>query len=114
MPIPASARDADRSGPAAITPGAGRWDRASAGECARLHAAACSILGRTGVRVDHRVARRLLAAAGASVDVSDRVRIPADRVDAILAGRTVPPPLPEAASAELREIVARAEARAGL
>jgi trimethylamine--corrinoid protein Co-methyltransferase len=38
----------------------------------------------------------------------------ADRVDAILAGRAVPPPLPEAAAAELREIVARAEARAGL
>ena len=35
-------------------------------------------------------------------------------VDAILAEHTVPPPLPEAATAELREIVARAEARAGL
>lgn len=38
----------------------------------------------------------------------------ADRADAILAARAVPPPLPEAASAEFREIVARAEARAGL
>jgi hypothetical protein len=35
-------------------------------------------------------------------------------VDAILAGHAVPPPVPEAASAELREILARAEARAGL
>jgi trimethylamine--corrinoid protein Co-methyltransferase len=38
----------------------------------------------------------------------------ADRADAIFAAHAVPPPLPEAASAELREIVARAEARAGL
>ena len=38
----------------------------------------------------------------------------ADRADAILAAATAPPPLPDAASAELREIVARAEARAGL
>jgi len=60
MPIPAPERDASRSGPAAVTPGA------------------------------------------------------ADRADAILAARAVPPPLPEAASAELREILARAEARSGL
>jgi trimethylamine:corrinoid methyltransferase-like protein len=217
MPITAPARDGERSGPAAITPGAGRWNRMSADGCAQLQAAACAILERTGVRVDHPEARRLLAAAGARVDAADRVRIPAalvaealavapkalesglagslpqlaicdelvgwtraatapldlsaealaldlvdavgpegsfleadhtlahyrsrwypslfdrrsrgagaaaggqalgaraaDRVDAILAGHAVPPPLPEAASTELREIVARAEARAGL
>jgi hypothetical protein len=38
----------------------------------------------------------------------------AGRADAIFAGRAVPPPFPAAAAAELREIVARAEARAGL
>ena len=38
----------------------------------------------------------------------------ADRMDSILAGRAIPPALPEAASTELREIMARAEARAGL
>jgi len=70
MPITSLARDGERSGPGAITPGAGRWNRMSA-DCPRV-------------------------------------------VDAILAGHAVPPPLPEAASTELREIVARAEARAGL
>lgn len=217
MPITSPARDGERSGPAAIMPGAGRWNRMPADGCAQLRAAACAILERTGVRVDHPEARRVLAAAGARVDAADRVRIPAalvvealavapralesglagslaqlsicdelvgwtgaatdpldfsdegpaldqvealgpdgslleadhslahyrlrsyptlfdrrsrgswaaaggtalgaraaDRVDAILAGHAVPPPFPEAASAELREIVARAEARAGL
>ena len=85
MPAPAPARDGDRSGPAAITPGAGRWNRASADECARLHVAACTILERTGVRVDHPGARRLLAAAGARVDEADRVRIPAELVAEALA-----------------------------
>ena len=85
MPVPAPARDGDRSGPAAITPGAGRWNRASADECAQLHAAACTILERTGVRVDHPAARRLLAAAGARVDEADRVRIPVELVAEALA-----------------------------
>ena len=85
MPVPALARPGDRSGPAAITPGAGRWNRASTEECARLQAAACAILERTGVRVDHAEARRILAAAGARVDEADRVRIPAELVAEALA-----------------------------
>jgi trimethylamine--corrinoid protein Co-methyltransferase len=85
MPITSPARDGERSGPAAITPGAGRWNRMSADGCAQLQAAACAILERTGVRVDHPEARRLLAAAGARVDAADRVRIPAALVAEALA-----------------------------
>ncbi len=85
MPVPAPARLGDRSGPAAITPGAGRWNRASTAECARLQEAACAILERTGVRVDHPEARRILAVAGARVDEADRVRIPAALVAEALA-----------------------------
>ena len=77
MPNPVSAPDATRSGPAAITPGAGRWSRMSEADCGRLQAASLAILERTGVRVDHPEARRLLAAAGSRVDAADRVRIPA-------------------------------------
>jgi len=85
MPITAPRRDGNRSGPAAVTPGAGRWNRLSADGCARVQAAACAILERTGVRVDHPEARRLLAAAGARVDGADRVRIPAALVGEALA-----------------------------
>lgn len=85
MPVPAPARLGDRSGPAAITPGAGRWNRASSEKCAQLQAAACAILERTGVRVDHPEARRILAVAGARVDEADRVRIPAELVAEALA-----------------------------
>ncbi|MBP8291785.1 MAG: trimethylamine methyltransferase family protein [Caldilineaceae bacterium] len=52
--------------------------------CMRLHAASCQILERTGVRVYHVGALRLLAQAGAQV-VDDLVRIPAELVDAALA-----------------------------
>ena len=85
MPDVSPARPSDRSGPAAITPGAGRWNRLSEEGCARIQSAACMILERTGVRVDHPVARRLLAAAGAHVDEADRVRIPAPLVAEALA-----------------------------
>jgi trimethylamine--corrinoid protein Co-methyltransferase len=85
MPDVSPARTSDRSGPAAITPGAGRWNRLSEEGCARLQSAACAILERTGVRVDHPEARRLLAAAGARVDAADRVRIPARLVAEALA-----------------------------
>ena len=85
MPDVSPARPSDRSGPAAITPGAGRWNRLSEEGCARIQSAACMILERTGVRVDHPVARRLLAAAGAHVDEADRGRIPAPRVAEALA-----------------------------
>ena len=85
MPVSAPARLGDRSGPAAITPGAGCWNRASTEECARLQGAACAILERTGVRVDQPEARRILAAAGARVDEADRVRIPAALVAEALA-----------------------------
>jgi trimethylamine--corrinoid protein Co-methyltransferase len=85
MPVSAPARLGDRSGPAAITPGAGRWNRASTEECARLQGAACAILERTGVRVDQPEARRILAATGARVDEADRARISAALVAEALA-----------------------------
>jgi trimethylamine--corrinoid protein Co-methyltransferase len=85
MPDASPARPSDRSGPAAITPGAGRWNRLSEEGCTRIQSAACMILERTGVRVDHPVARRLLGAAGARVDATDRVRIPAPLVAEALA-----------------------------
>lgn len=159
MPITSPARDGERSGPAAITRGAGRWNRMSADGCAQLQASACALaagqvthdsgylesglagslaqlaicdelvdaVGPEGsfLEADHTLAhhrsrwypslfdcrsRGAWAAAGGQA-LGARA---ADRVDAILAGHAVPPPLPEAASTELREIVARAEARAGL
>jgi trimethylamine--corrinoid protein Co-methyltransferase len=85
MPDPSPVPTSTRPGPAAITPGAGRWSRMSAAACAQLQAAACAILERTGARVDHPEARRLLAAAGARVDATDRVRIPAALVTEALA-----------------------------
>ncbi len=53
MPDTAFVRTDEWSGPAAITPGAGRWNRLSEEGCARIQSAACTILERTGVRVDH-------------------------------------------------------------
>jgi trimethylamine--corrinoid protein Co-methyltransferase len=85
MPDTAPVRTDEWSVPAAITPGAGRWTRLSEEGCTRLQAAACMILERTGVRVDHPEARRLLATAGAKVDPSDRVRIPSRLVAEALA-----------------------------
>ena len=49
----------------------------SEADCGRLGPSSLAILERTGVRVDHPEARRLLAAAGSRVDAADRVRIPA-------------------------------------
>ncbi len=69
----------------AIRPGAGRWSRLSPAECERLQAAACTILERTGIRIDHPEARAILAAAGARVDETDRARIPAALVAEALA-----------------------------
>jgi trimethylamine--corrinoid protein Co-methyltransferase len=53
-------------------------------DCQRLHAASLRILARTGVRVYHAGALKLLRQAGAQVD-DDLVKIPAELVDAALA-----------------------------
>lgn len=103
MPVTSPARDVERSGPGAITPGAGRLNRMSADDCAKLCEGAPVVAPGLGGSADSKVAGGQALGTRAS-----------DRVDAILAGHAVPPPVPEAASAELREIVARAEARAGL
>ena len=50
----------------------------------RLHAASCQILARTGVRVHHPGALKLLQQAGAQVQ-DDLAKIPAELVDAALA-----------------------------
>jgi trimethylamine--corrinoid protein Co-methyltransferase len=53
-------------------------------QCQQLHAAACHILERTGVRIYHPAAVKLLKAAGAKVE-DDLVKIPPALVDAAIA-----------------------------
>jgi trimethylamine---corrinoid protein Co-methyltransferase len=61
-----------------------RYDRLTAAQCDRLHAASLEILGRTGVRMHLPEAVERLRHAGAAVD-GDRVRIPAHLVEWALA-----------------------------
>ncbi|MCF8063276.1 MAG: trimethylamine methyltransferase family protein, partial [Deltaproteobacteria bacterium] len=53
-------------------------------DCQKLHEAGCRILERTGVRLHHPPAVRLLEEAGARVSEENRVRIPPDLVERAL------------------------------
>jgi trimethylamine--corrinoid protein Co-methyltransferase len=53
-------------------------------ECQRIHEASCRVLARTGVRIYHPAAIKLLAQAGAQIETQpdgDLARIPAELVD---------------------------------
>ena len=98
MPVPAVIEQLVREGAPVVVPRFG-------GDALNLRTAA----GAAAVLLDRRSRGAWAAAGGQSLGPWAT-----GRADAILARRAVPPPLPEAAAAELREIVARAEARAGL